>query len=388
MRSNKLHGSALGSPLKLIVPLLLSVTGCSSIPGMSMQERNGASNVVAPEMDDGELVTAQADIVPITAEYLVTQFRRQSEEERSRERPNYTAYRNRLDSYEYRIGPRDVLNVTVWDHPELTIPAGEFRDADVAGQLVAEDGTMFYPYAGVVKVAGLTVAQVRATLTKRLARYIASPQLDVRVADFRSQKAYVVGEVNKPGVQPVTDVPLTVTDAVARSGDVTRDADMRHLILSRGDRVYLIDLLALYEAGDLNNNPILQDGDILNVPNNEFNKIFVLGEIVKPSALFMDKGRKTLAEALAEAGGVDPTTSDAGRIYVIRTGGEKPKIFHLDARSPDALILANRFALAPRDVVYVDNTALTRWNRVITQILPTVQTINQFAGTSWSSLGF
>ena len=91
-----------------------------------------------------------------------------------------------------------MLQIIVWDHPELTIPAGQFRDAETSGQQVGEDGYLFYPYVGMVKAAGMNVAALRDTLTERLSKYIQNPQLDVRVVGFRSKRVYVVGEVNSP----------------------------------------------------------------------------------------------------------------------------------------------------------------------------------------------
>ena len=73
---------------------------------------------------------------------------------------------------EYLIGPGDVLQVTVWDHPELTIPAGSFRDAETSGQMVGEDGYMFYPYVGMVKAEGMNIAALRDLLTEELSNYI------------------------------------------------------------------------------------------------------------------------------------------------------------------------------------------------------------------------
>lgn len=290
---------------------------------------------------------------------------------------------------QYRVGPRDILNITVWDHPELTIPAGEFRSAEAAGNVVGEDGTFFYPYVGVVQAAGRTVEDIREELTVRLSKYIEFVQLDVRVASYRSQRVYVVGEVTTPGIQLVKDIPLTVLEAINNAGGVTSEADLRNIILTRNDQTYSINLLNLYEGGDVTQNVLLQHGDVLNVPDSALNKVFVLGEtnhfvaggaIGRSRSLTMNKARMTLTEALSEAGGFDQETSDPARIFVFRGGLGKPEIFHLNAKSPDALLLADRFPLQPRDVIYVDRAEGIRWNQIIGQIQPTINLLNAFDG--------
>ncbi len=290
---------------------------------------------------------------------------------------------------QYRVGPRDILNITVWDHPELTIPAGEFRSAESAGNVVGEDGTFFYPYVGVVQAAGRTVEDIREELTVKLSKYIEFVQLDVRVASYRSQRVYVVGEVTNPGIQLVKDIPLTVLEAINNAGGVTSEADLRNIILTRNDKTYSINLLSLYEGGDVTQNVLLQHGDVLNVPDSALNKVFVLGEtnhfvaggaIGRSRSLVMNKARMTLTEALSEAGGLDQETSDPARIFVFRGGLGKPEIFHLNAKSPDALLLADRFPLQPRDVIYVDRAEGIRWNQIIGQIQPTINLLNAFDG--------
>src|SRR5688572_5772969 len=75
----------------------------------------------------------------------------------------------------YQIHPGDTILVTVWDHPELTTPAGSQQQAVTNGRLVQPDGTFFYPYAGKINVTGMTIEQLRSTLAERLGRYLRNP---------------------------------------------------------------------------------------------------------------------------------------------------------------------------------------------------------------------
>ncbi len=347
------------------VALLLH--GCALAPGMYMEPATSPN----------------VKILPITAD-LVFSFEKTSKQQYLKSLVERDG--KEKDSYLYRIGPHDILNITVWDHPELTIPAGEYRSVEAAGHLVAEDGTIFYPYAGQVRVAGKTVAEVRTILTNSISRAITKPQLDVRVAVFRSQKVYIVGEIKSPGPQPITDTPLSVVDAINQAGGATGEADISNVTLSRAGELLTLNLLATYEKGDISQDIILHDGDIVHVPDRNQQKVFVLGEVARPSSYLMHKGRMSLAEAISDAGGVDRLTANAARVFVIRSKAEISQIFHLDSSSPEALILGDRFQLEPRDVVYVDAAGLTRWNRVIQQLLPTTQLLQNISTIESQSL--
>ena len=279
-------------------------------------------------------------------------------------------------AYEYRIAPHDVLSVIVWEHPELTIPAGEFRSAETTGYPVSAEGSIFFPHVGNVQVGGQTAEEVRRELTAKLAIFVRDPQLQVLVAAYRGKRAEIAGEVLFPSQVPITDVPLRVQDAIALAKGFTLDADPSHVTLSRGTEVHHLDLAALYERGDSSQNWVLQDGDIVHVPDRSRNRVFVLGEVKKPATLVMPKGANmTLADALGSSQGIDLDFSNPGQIFVLRGQYDAPDIYRLDASSPDALLLAAQFKLEPLDVVYVSTSDLGHFGRVMNQIIPTVQAL-------------
>lgn len=343
----------------VIVSLVGLMSGCALAPGMRMKESEAPVDVVRISAD---LIARQADA-------------------RAREDVLLADPQGDAPIEPYRVAPHDVLQVTVWAHPELTVPTGQFRSPEENGIPVLVDGTLFYPYVGVIEVAGKTLREVRALLTERLSAVVPRPQLDVRVAAFRGKKVQITGEVAAPATMPLTDVPLRVQDAIAFAKGFGPEADPSAVTLSRDGRVYRLNLLALYEDGVTSQNWLLRDGDVLNVPDRNRNRVFVLGEVRTPQARPMVKRRMTLAEALGDAQFFDPAAANVGKIYVIRGDHAAPEIFRLDASSADALLLATAFELKPRDVVFVSTYEVTRWNRVIGQIVPTVQTLFNAAVT-------
>jgi polysaccharide export outer membrane protein len=348
--------------LRRLAWVALLASGCSAVaPGLHVSEEviEGRGTEAAP-----------VRILPITPDLLAHLAAERARATGTRARDPLADESAR---YVYRIAPMDVLSVTVWDHPELTIPAGEFRAAEIAGHVVQSDGTIFYPHVGVVPVEGRTVPEVRAFLTERLRKIIEEPQLDVRVVAFRGKRAQVTGQVVQPSVLPITDVPLRVQDAISAARGLGPNAFPRAVTLTRDGKVHRLNLQALYDEGDVTQNWLLRDGDVLHVPSREEHKVFVLGEVKQPSSKLMPYGRMTLADAIGDSAGFDQLTSNPGGVYVFRGSYQAPSVYRLDASSADALLLAAQFELQPHDVIFVSPYKLTSWNRVVLQLLPTVQ---------------
>lgn len=277
-------------------------------------------------------------------------------------------------TWNYRVGVGDVLDITIWDHPELTTPAG-FRTPEQSGQRVQADGSFFYPYVGQVQARGRTPEAIRDDLAQKLEEYIPDPQVDVRVASYKSQAVSVTGEVKAPTRQPLTDVALTLLDAINAAGGLTDKADPRRVTLRREGKNYMVDMQAFLEQGVRTNNPVLVNGDVVSVGRLELLEAYLLGKIVQPSTIDLTKENITLTQAVTRVGGLTEDSADARGIFVFRETPSGIVVYQLDATNPVAYLLGAQFTLMPQDVIYVTSAPLYRWNRLISSLLPTLTTV-------------
>jgi polysaccharide biosynthesis/export protein len=369
------------------VALLLPwFAACGSVaPGMQFDRSSvGQSSGSYDPSGTGNSGSAQADgdsmksvLMPITPHVVKI-------ERDKREKQNTQDISSLLsNSSHYQIDTGDVLSIVVWDHPELTNAATGMgagtgaAAADVVaaqqppiGFSVDQEGLIQFPFAGPLKVAGLTEEQARSLLATRLAKYIRKPKVTLRVQAYRSKRVYVDGEVKTPGLQAINDIPMTLMEAINRSGGILPTGDQSQIIVNRGGKNYQINLLQLVQRGVNPAKIMLKDGDVVRVRSRDESKVFVSGEVVSPRALPMHNGRLTLNEALGESGGVNPLSGDGSQIYVVRQEGSEQKVYQLDGRKQGALAMAEGFELYPKDLVYVAATPLANWHRAISLILP------------------
>lgn len=288
----------------------------------------------------------------------------------------------------YRIGANDLLYITVWDHPELTAPSGPQQQLDANGRLVRPDGTLFYPYIGNVDAAGKTIEELRATIARRLTSFIDSPQVDVSILRFGSQRLIVSGAFSSAGEVPITTAPMTIVQAIGQAGVAADSADLTGLTLKRDGREYLLNVDSLNHPDSWLHQVYLKDGDQLHLPYNDQKKIYVLGEVMQPQAMTFKATSLNLMDAIGSAGGIRQETADGEAVYVIRgaqnIATEQAKVYQLNAFSPTAFALAKHFPLRPQDIVFVGPANITRWNRFISQLLPSASVVGTGAATQYN----
>ncbi len=357
----------------LVVSVLL-LSGCAIAPGMYFDG----------DKTDSEPVKGDLSVTPIIK--TITPQLIKDERQIGASEAQADLSKVMVPPQPYKIGPGDYLAITVWDHPELVMPAVSMTGSAAAapgalppGYTVSAEGKIQFPYAGDVKVEGLTEAQARDLLVQQLEKNINTPQVTLRVIAYRSKRVYMDGEVKTPGIVAIDDIPLTLPEAISRAGGITPLGDQSRISITNEGEVHWIDLPRLTRQRVNPSAIVLRNGDVVRVSPRDESKVFVIGEVTKPVSLTMHNGRLSLNEALGEAGGVSQQTGNANHIYVIRNANdEQPIVYHLDAHSPVMFALAENFELKSKDVVYVDAAPMVRFNRIISLILPTAQTVTIF----------
>jgi polysaccharide export outer membrane protein len=227
---------------------------------------------------------------------------------------------------DYIVGPNDVLNVAVFDQPQLTNK-----------YIIQSDGSFTFPLIGRVKAGGLTIQAIENEVRDRLLKgaFLKQPQVTVSVDQYRSQQIFIMGEVKQPGILQFTG-SMTIIEALARSGSITEHAGMEALILRSGvggqaakapdaatlaraqsskdtDNILRVNLQNL--QGTLAQNVELRGGDTIFVPKAE--SVFVSGQVQRVGEYVFRKGM-TVRQVLTLAGGVTERGSTR-RIQIIRT---------------------------------------------------------------------
>ncbi|MEA1867324.1 MAG: polysaccharide biosynthesis/export family protein [Thermodesulfobacteriota bacterium] len=207
------------------------------------------------------------------------------------------------DREDYEIGPRDVLEIVIWDHDDLK------REVHVSRK-----GEFSFPLIGKVHADGITVAQLEKKIGNELSgRYVINPQVSITVKEYRSKCVFILGEVETPGEHPLTG-ETTLVEILTLAGGPTEDAGSEVIVIrpknhrenpvsleeARDDEIVNVNLRKLLE-GDTSQNVFLEPNDTIYIPHEEY--FYVFGEVKKPGRYGMEKGT-TVLKAITTAGGV------------------------------------------------------------------------------------
>lgn len=282
---------------------------------------------------------------------------------------------------EYRIAQGDILGITLIGYPDIApsiISSNNNANPYAIGFPVDQQGFIQFPLIGRIKASGISVPQFTANLRGQLQRYLKYSDPQVKIVNYRGNKFFIDGEVKQPGEFSIEDAPISLYSAISMAGGATLTGDSNNIVLNRKGVSYNLGLQSLRQMGSSANQIYLQDGDSIHVNSQSRNRVYVLGEFGKVEPVPILEQGISLAQVLGESSGLNSNTANAAKIYVVRDNPGHPltNIYYVDMQSITSFALANRFEMQPNDIVYVDPTGLTRWNRVISSLLPSTSAIS------------
>jgi polysaccharide export outer membrane protein len=215
-------------------------------------------------------------------------------------------------SAEYRLTGGDVIRITVYQNPDLTL---ETR--------VTEQGTISYPLLGTVRLGGQSPSQAEKTIADGLrnGNFVKQPQVSVVVVQVRGNQASVLGHVARPGRYPIEVADLRLTDLLAAAGGpLPTAADVVTIVGARNGQPYRVDvdLPSVFAAGRRGNDINIQNGDVVWVERAP--TVYIYGEVQRPGQIRLERGM-TVIQALAAGGGLTQRGTEKG-IRVHRRGGD------------------------------------------------------------------
>jgi len=271
---------------------------------------------------------------------------------------NFSLTSKRSATRDYRIGPEDLLEISVYEDEKLN------KTVRVSSQ-----GDISLPLLGVLKVEGLTAVQLEREIRDLLSeRLYQNPHVSVFIKEYRSQRISVIGAVEKPGVYDVIG-QKTVLEGLALAGGLKEDAgQLLFLIRPRspdennpekmGDsaeripETLVIDLEELLVKGNLSLNLPLKHGDVINISFS--GKVFVGGEVNRPGGFFLKGKRMTVSQAIAMAEGLKPKANASGTVIFRYGEGDKEEVLSVDVnavhrgKSKDVYVRENDIVIVPQ----------------------------------------
>ena len=343
-----------------ILTISISTVSCAITSGLQTYD---LPNQGSYKTDEG----AELSVVQLTQENLPTLALSQI---------NSSANLNELFNIKhtlYRLSSGDILSIQLWAYPEITPPIQDISNIKAAGYPIDPNGNVYLPLLGQVKVAGKTLAETNQYLRSQFSRYLKHPDVVVRVLSYEGRRYFVNGQVMRSGQYTLNDQPISIYTALGQAGGVnTETGDNTNIQLIRQGQTYHLNAVELEKQGLSLHNLLIQPNDTIFVNAKQNQKLYVMGESNKSQALTLRDQGMTLSDVLGESEGVNPYSASAARIFVMRTdlNTKTSTIYHLNLSSLGNLALANQFQMQKNDIVYIDATGLTRWQRIMNQIVP------------------
>lgn len=279
------------------------------------------------------------------------------------------------------ISPGDTVSVRVWESVDTGLLAGVGQKATSLEAIqVDQSGGIFVPYAGRIQAAGASPEELRQRITETLQTQTPDPQVEVRRIAGDGATISIMGGVHAPGVYPIEAPTLRLSSMIAQAGGVSLLPDATQIKLERNGRVGRIWLQDLYDNPSYD--VALRSGDRIIIEEDR-RSYTVMGATTQQKRVAFDKRNQSALEALASAGGLNGSAANPTGVFVFRQEpaevanrvlgvnnltGPQRVAYMIDLTKPDGLFSAREFVIRDEDTVYVTESPLGSWTRVLVAV--------------------
>ncbi|QMT61594.1 polysaccharide biosynthesis/export family protein [Legionella sp. PC997] len=305
-------------------------------------------------------------------------------------------------SNRYSVGPGDVLDFSIWEIPPATL----FTTPTLVGssgknsspmntlpsQVISQEGTISFPFAGTIHVAGLTVQQIQDKIRRALKGKANKPQVLVRLAKNTTSAVTIVGEVVSSRRLPLTPSKERLLDALAAAKGVKTPVNKTMIQVTRGQKVYSLPLDIIIR--DPHQNIVLQAGDVITALF-QSKSFTVLGATGKSEEINFEAQGINLAQALGRSGGLQDHRANISGVFVFRfeqataihwprpprfitAEGRVPVIYRLDLKNPRSFFVAQSFSIQDHDILYVSNAPMAELQKFLGVLATATAPLNPF----------
>jgi polysaccharide export outer membrane protein len=269
----------------------------------------------------------------------------------------------------YKIGSGDIFDIFVYDEPDL----------NTEKVVVKTDGTISIKLIGEVKILESTLTEAKKILEENFKKFLKYPQISIIPYKLSSSHFTIIGKIKNPGSYPM-ESKTKVLDALALSGGFTTGifddntvemADLEHAFISRKGTLLPVNFVELVRKGNMLHNVPLIDGDYIYIPSSMNKEVFIIGEVKVPS-FYGYSENLTLMQLIARAGGF--INSASSQAIIIRGSLRNPIVYSINTSK----ILRGQIRdikIHPEDIVYIPKSFIGKWNKIISMILPSIETI-------------
>ena len=345
--------------VKILFVIFLTY-GCAYLPGINkdLKEQKSSKNITG----NYSIKDIAIDIIDINKlnENQINNYNKSQVKELKYSIQNLSNIYNY--QYAYALGSADTISINLTDTDDLD-----------GSYIIGPNGNIDLPFVGKINIDNLTLVETKKKIISVLKKYYKNYDLQIKIEEFNSSKAYILGAVKNQLTINLNQKPIKLIDAAIQANYNPNSADKNYGnkgLLRRDSQVYKIDINKIFQSTDTKENFYLKKNDVIFVDRNS-EALHIFGEVTRPGVYFPNMDY-SLTELISSAS-LNNLTANASKVYVIREDYNsflKINIFKLDVSNPINLVLGKRFMLKPKDIIFIPPTRLVKWNRVISLLTP------------------